>query len=117
MSFRILSISYDPILLRVRHELLQRQGYAVTSAEGFVEALQLCKDGQFDLLIVGHSIPHLDKEALLSATRESCNAPVLEMMRQGEAPLKGATASVNPMEPQELLDQVERIAGRGKLGT
>ncbi|HLJ78747.1 MAG TPA: hypothetical protein VKT75_15105 [Acidobacteriaceae bacterium] len=35
---RILSISYDPVLLRTRELLLQQMGHDVTSAEGFAEA-------------------------------------------------------------------------------
>ena len=108
--FRILSISYDPNLLTIRHHILEQRGYAVESAEGFVKALQKCTAGNFDLLIMGHSIPHEDKQALLEATKQSCQAPVIAMLRANEPELPDAIASVDPLDPRALIDEVEKIA-------
>ncbi|HWR16086.1 MAG TPA: hypothetical protein VN577_14760 [Terriglobales bacterium] len=56
MPFRILSISYDSTLLRIRERLLEREGYEVVSAEGFVNALKCCQEGHYDVAVLGHSI-------------------------------------------------------------
>lgn len=58
---RILSVSYDAMLLSTRQMMLESHGYTVTSAEGFVDAIRMCRGGNYDLLIIGHSIPHTDK--------------------------------------------------------
>lgn len=57
---RIFSISYDQALLRTRELLLEQMGHSVASAEGFAQAFKLCNQdsGPFDLMILGHSIPH-----------------------------------------------------------
>lgn len=89
----ILSVSYDVVLLSTRQLMLETSGYTVTSAEGFVEATRLCAKGDYDLLIMGYSIPHEDKRALVEKTRAHCAAPVLALLRHGEPELEEATKS------------------------
>ena len=78
---RILSISYDPALLRTRELLLQRMGHRVTSAEGFAQAVEWCDKaaGSFDLVVLGHSIPHEDKRAIIRRCNQTCPCPVLAL--------------------------------------
>ena len=106
---RILSISYDLSLLSIRQMLLETQGHKVISAEGFVQALEKCKSGDYDLLIIGHSIPHTDKEALIEETKKRCNAPILSLKRSGEPMPNGATEEVDPTRPDLLLEAVKRL--------
>jgi len=51
----ILSISYDTALLHTRELMLSREGFEIESAVGFTAALEACKKGHFDLVIMGHS--------------------------------------------------------------
>jgi DNA-binding response OmpR family regulator len=108
---RILSVSYDGALLQTRQTLLEIQGYAVQSAEGFTDALKFCNGASYDLVIIGHSIPHNDKKALLEAVRQSCAAPVLALLRADEVPLEGAAASIDPMDIREFLKTVTNLTG------
>jgi CheY-like chemotaxis protein len=105
MPGRILSISYDHSLLETRHMMLQQEGYQVTSAEGLTAALEACRTVKdFDLIIMGHSIPPRDKRAILAALRqEGCDAPVLSLLRHGEDAIPEATRAIDP-DPQHLLD-------------
>lgn len=45
-EMRILSVSYDELLLQTRHEMLQNEGYEVVSALGFQASLEHCKGGR-----------------------------------------------------------------------
>lgn len=64
---RSLSISYDPVLLATRQQLLENMGHSVISAEGFARAYRECEaqNGDLELVILGHSIPHDDNEAII----------------------------------------------------
>jgi DNA-binding NtrC family response regulator len=75
MSKRILSVSYDMSLLATRKMLLEQKGYAVVNALGFSKALVSCRDSGFDLFILGHSIPHDDKLALIESFPRSLPRP------------------------------------------
>lgn len=111
MRKRILSISYDPTLLWTRQMLLQQVGYDVRSAEGFAATLRTCREEghQFDLVVLGHSIPHEDREAIIHEISETCPAPVLALLRPNESHVKGATRSIDASDPAALLAAVEEI--------
>jgi DNA-binding response OmpR family regulator len=105
----ILSVSYDAVLLNTRQMLLQSRGYTVTSAEGYIDAIKKCRDGDYDLLIVGHSIPHADKEAIVSELLRHCSAPVLALLRPNEPRLATATESIEANRPDLLVESVVQI--------
>ncbi len=110
---RILSVSYDVSLLHTRQGLLESKGYVVASAGRLSEALDHCNSGtQFDLFILGHSIPDSDKEMLITVFRANYPAPVLALKRGSEASVRGADLAIDP-DPRVLLSSVATLV-RGK---
>ena len=115
MSKSILSVSYDAMLLKTRSMLLKGEGYRVVSAMGFEQAVAQCKAGNFDLLILGHTVPDGDKRALIMIFRKHCPAPVLVLRRPGQAAIADTEYHSLSDSPQRLLDLVKQIlSGPGK---
>jgi DNA-binding response OmpR family regulator len=110
MAKRILSISYDPSLLWTRQLLLKQMGFEVISREGFVAALEACEaaDANFDLAILGHSIPAKDKEQIISHFRQHCDAPILVLLRPHEGAIGSANRSIEA-EPEYLIAAVREM--------
>lgn len=110
----ILSISYDASLLLTRQLLLEQMGHKVFSAEGFSKAFALCDShgAHFDLIVLGHSIPHDDKITIAKHCTRCCACPVLALLRSAEAPIPGATRSVDSSDPQAFLAAITEIVGR-----
>ena len=108
MPKRILSVSYDPILLATRQMLLEQKGYSVTSALGFREALEYCQNEGFDLFMLGHSIPEKDKLHLIVTFRGSCPAPILSLERIGEKQVQ-CDFHASPDDPAKFLQVVTDI--------
>jgi CheY-like chemotaxis protein len=109
---RIFLISYDPALARTRELLLRRMGHHVTSAEGFAEAFRVCEEQpspSFDLMILGHSIPHEDKRAIIKRLAQICPCPVLALTRTNEESVAEADRSVDPMDAVAFLAAVEEL--------
>jgi CheY-like chemotaxis protein len=108
---RILSISYDSMLLKTRELLLQQMGYEVISAEGFSVAYQVCDahGHTVDLIVLGHSIPHDDKIEIVKRCTDTCSCPVLALLRANEGPVKGAARSIESGEPKAFIQAVEDI--------
>src|SRR5215467_13633933 len=108
MSKRILSVSYDPSLLATRRMLLEQRGFHVVSALGYTQAIAHCNTPDFDLFILGHSIPVADKLELMKTFRKSCPAPILSLERLGEEKVR-SDFHASPDRPEEFLATVEGI--------
>jgi CheY-like chemotaxis protein len=109
MKKSILSISYDQSLLVTRKLLLEEAGYEVISAFGFVAAMETCRSRHdFDLVLMGHSMPQKDKTSLIAALRVKCRAPLLSILRHGNAPIPEADYSVDSHDgPGALVKAVQ----------
>jgi DNA-binding response OmpR family regulator len=105
MRKKILCVSYDVMLLRTRCELVERHGHDAIPASTFNEATRLCRKGEFDLVLMGHSIPPRDKGALIEDIKEHCPVPVLALMKTNEPPFHDATESVDAMHPEVVSQQ------------
>jgi CheY-like chemotaxis protein len=107
----ILSISYDQALLVTRQLILEQQGYEVSSAFGFAEAMEICSSRHdFDLVLMGHSMPQKDKKALLEALRPNCKAPLLSILSHGDFPIPQASYSVEAGDGPDALVAAVRSA-------
>jgi DNA-binding response OmpR family regulator len=109
---RILSISYDKVLLQTRELMLFREGFEIVSAVGFSAAIHACEKRNFDLVIMGHSIPPEDKAAIIKQLRAVCETPILALRRPNESPLKTAEYNFDSGDPQQFLDYVKEITNR-----
>ena len=111
---RILSISYDKALLHTRELLLSREGFEVKSVVGISAAIQACEKASFNLIIIGHSIPRQDKEAIVKQLRAMSPAPILSLRRPNESDLKSVEYSFDPGDPSGFLAYVKQIANSEK---
>lgn len=108
----ILSVSYDATLLLTRELLLRQMGHDVVSAEGFAKAYKACEaceveGGRFDLVILGHSIPREDKEAIIRHCTKACSCPVLALLRPNEGHVEGAARCVDSDSPRAFVNAVQ----------
>lgn len=108
---RILSISYDPSLLLTRELMLQQMGHVVVSVEGFSNARRVYEreTSNFDLIVLGHSIPPKDKLEIIKCCGSLHRCPVLALLKANEPPLKGATRSVKSGDPKAFTEAIVEI--------
>ena len=111
---RIFSSSYDTALLRSRELLLKRMGHSVTSADGFVEAIELCEKDpeEFDLIILGHSIPQEDKRTIITRCRRTRRCPILALTLLHEPLVSEADHSVDPSDTGAFLGTVQQLTNK-----
>jgi len=109
MSKSILSVSNDAMLLTTRRMLLEGEGYCVVSALGLEQAAAQCKTGNFDLLLLGHTIPNADQRKLINIFHEHCPAPVLVLRRPGDSAPPEAEYHSLADSPQNLIALVKQI--------
>jgi DNA-binding response OmpR family regulator len=114
MTKRILSVSYNESLLQTREMLLRRHGHSVTSALGFTDAVEQCRNSHFELMILGHSIPNKDKRQLINLFHDNCPGPVLALLRHGENAPDGADDHIYPDDIDALLEAVDKLREKPK---
>jgi len=101
--------------------VLARAGYQVTVAPGGVEALQLIKDGTFDLIVCDLRMPVVSGLEVLEAAKAlRPNIAVVLITGFGTSEMtaralqSGADRIVTkPFSPKELLDAVHKSLGDG----
>ena len=108
----VLSVSYDSSLLQSREHILRKLGLRVTSALGFNAAIRQCEKADFDLFVLGHSIPIGDRQSLILEFQRKCAAPVVELNRPDSHPT-GLAQYVfdSTRHPRELAEVVANILG------
>jgi len=109
MPNRVLCVSYDVALLTTRRLLLEGAGHEVTPASSFTEASEHCKEGEFDLFILGHSIPVGDIADLIRISRAHGSAPILSLQVPGDGNTPGADYCAFSSGPEEWLQLVSVI--------
>src|SRR5579863_1889919 len=67
----ILSVDLDPMSLNTRETVLRSEGYIVVSAASIKGAFRQFHEGDFDLMILGETIPIKDRERLTCLIRTS----------------------------------------------
>lgn len=82
----LLSVGSEPDLLLLRNQVLRGAGYYVNSQTNIDEALRVFRRGDFDLVIMCHSVPEADKVKLITAIRKSRpSTPIVIVRRDGES--------------------------------
>src|SRR5580765_3832091 len=115
----ILVVEDDDFLRPLIEEILQTKGYQVVTTETAKQALSLCQERTFDLVITDLSMPDMDGLTLIGALRRShSNLPVLATSGAFNDALKiatmlGATGTLQkPFSPDDLLAAVDKILGK-----
>lgn len=113
-SALILNVGYDALLLRSRTMLLQSKGYTVESASSIEEALRLFQAGDFDLVLLCHSIPPEDRKRLTFRIRAFSTTPVISVAAASlPYPDPIATLSVGCI-PDALLGAIQTVLQEGR---
>jgi DNA-binding response OmpR family regulator len=103
-----LAVGRDPVLLETRNQVLRNAGYSVVSALSTEQALQSFASGDFDIVILCHSIPLRDRERLTYAIRRhSPNTPVVVVTARFSEMDSFADAMIEN-EPEILLQGIPR---------
>ena len=104
-----LTVGRDPLLLETRSQVLRSAGYTVVSELSIEKAFKDFRTGDFDIVILCHSISVRNREALANAIRShSPNTPVIVVAARLSAIDRFADATI-PNDPVILLQEIPKI--------
>ena len=104
-----LSVGKDPVLLETRNKVLRSGGYSVVSSASSTEALRVFLAGDFDLVILCHSIPKSERQALAKAVHDHSPKTTVVVISAGlPVPEPPADATIES-GPQQLLQELPKF--------
>lgn len=107
-SALILSVGCDPSLLSTRSLLLQSAGYAVESASSVEDAIRRFRQGDFDLVILCHSLPEKERQRLIVLIRDyGSTIPLLLIAAASAGDVE--TSSSSESAPAMVLSRVHEV--------
>lgn len=95
------------------------EGHEVSEASCGLDAVSICRDKQFDIIILDIMMPDLDGFSVCKEIRKVCNTPVIMLSARGEEydKIHGFEVGVDdyvvkPFSPKELMLRVSAIIKR-----
>ncbi|MDR0197053.1 MAG: response regulator transcription factor [Oscillospiraceae bacterium] len=117
--YKILIADDEQKIREVLREYAEFEGHEVTEATNGMQAVELGKSGEFDIIILDVMMPKLDGFSACKEIRKSTDTPVLMLSARGEEYDKlfgfetGADDYVvKPFSPKEVLARVNAIVKR-----
>jgi DNA-binding NtrC family response regulator len=106
---RILSVSLSESLRVTRHRILTNAGYEVATVGDWHEFEAACTSNEFDLAILGQSLPPSFKRDAAELIKRHCpQLPILEIYIQDPV-LENSVRhhqAISPLDPAALLEAV-----------
>lgn len=117
----ILIVDDEVNIRKVVREYAEFEDYSVTEAENGMEAVSLCRDNDYDLIIMDVMMPRLDGYSACKEIHKTKNIPVIMLSARGEEydKLFGFEIGVDdyvvkPFSPKELMARVKAVLKRNK---
>jgi DNA-binding response OmpR family regulator len=116
---RLLIVDDEQKIREVIREYAEFNGFEVIEAEDGMDAVEICKEEDFDIIVMDVMMPKLDGFSAVKAIREIKDIPVIMLSARGEEYDKlfgfeiGADDyMVKPFSPKELMARVGVILAR-----
>lgn len=119
---KILIVDDEKMIRNVVKEYAEFEGYETVEAENGMEAVELCRKEDFDIIIMDIMMPRLDGYSAVKEIRKSKQIPVIMLSARGEEydKLFGFEIGVDdyvvkPFSPKELLARIKAVLKRGGI--
>ncbi len=100
------------------------EGHTITEAGDGMEAVYLCRNNTYDIIIMDIMMPELDGFSACKEIRKISNTPIIMLSARGEEydKINGFELGIDdyvvkPFSPRELMLRVDAIMKRSRLGT
>lgn len=117
--YRLLIVDDEANIRNVVREYAEFEEYEVTEAQNGMEAVSLCREQDFDIIIMDVMMPRLDGFSACKEIRRKKNIPVIMLSARGEEydKLFGFEIGIDdyvvkPFSPKELMARVRAVLNR-----
>lgn len=124
MNKRILVVDDEQKIRLMIKKYAEFEGYHVTEASNGIEAIKICREQDFDIIIMDVMMPELDGFSACREIRKFKDVPVLMLSARGEEydKIHGFESGVDdyvvkPFSPKELMLRINVIINRNEKKT
>ncbi len=115
----ILVVDDEKDIVQLVARFAQHEGHTVTTASGGLEAVALCKERDFDVMVLDIMMPDMDGYAVCREVRKEKDIPIIMLTAMGEEydKLMGFELGIDdymvkPFSPKELMARINVIVTR-----
>lgn len=117
--FNILVVDDEEMIRRLIAKYAAFEGHTITEAGDGMEAVELCKNGNFDIMIIDIMMPELDGFSACREIRKFSDIPIIMLSARGEEydRINGFELGIDdyvvkPFSPKELMLRIEAVMKR-----
>lgn len=118
---KILIVDDEAMIREVLKEYVEFEGYEAYEAADGMEAVRMCKEQDFDVILMDVMMPKLDGFSAVKEIRKTKNTPVIMLSARGEEYDKlfafelGVDDYVTkPFSPKEVIARIGAVTKRGE---
>ena len=119
--YKILVVDDEEKIREVIREYATFEGYEVVDAIDGMDAIKICKEQDFDIIVMDIMMPRLDGFSTIKEIRKTKNIPVIMLSARGEEydKLFGFELGIDdyvvkPFSPKELMARINAVLSRTK---
>ena len=119
MGYHILVVDDEEMIRKLISKYAVYEGHTVTEAKDGMEAVRLCREGSFDIMIIDIMMPELDGFSACREIRKFSQIPIIMLSARGEEydKINGFELGIDdyvvkPFSPKELMMRVAAVLRR-----
>ncbi|HEY6971030.1 MAG TPA: hypothetical protein VJA94_17600 [Candidatus Angelobacter sp.] len=98
-----LAVGYDPVLLQTRTQVLKSAGYTVVAEQSLKRAIARFLEGDFDLVVLCHSISQDDRHRFADFIRGHSPRPPIVFVSSGLVQYDASADLTIDNDPKDLI--------------
>lgn len=117
--YNILVVDDEEYIRRLIVKYAVREGHTVTEAGDGIQAIELCKTGAYDIMIIDIMMPELDGFSACREIRRFSSIPIIMLSARGEEydKINGFELGIDdyvvkPFSPKELMLRIDALMKR-----
>ena len=121
--YKILVVDDEEKIRTIIRKYGEFEGYEIAEASNGIEAVEMCRKNDYDLVILDIMMPELDGFTACRKIRESSNIPIIMLSARGEEydKIHGFELGIDdyvvkPFSPRELMMRVKAVISRNVVG-
>lgn len=117
--YKLLVVDDEARIRELVRKYAEFEGHEVTEAADGMEAVKLCREKSFDIIIMDIMMPELDGFSACREIRKSCQTPIIMLSARGEEydKINGFSLGIDdyvvkPFSPKELMLRIDAVMKR-----